>query len=1260
MVGVNGSSIDVEGVVSMDIVLGGQRLSADFVVVRSLSVQSLLGIDFLKRHRCVIDVPNKVMQCHGLKIPLETAGNREQDGPVCQAMVTLMENVTVPAWSEVEVLASTNSLCSGGTWLVEGLSNKNMPQVLVACAAVTPIKDRELGCIPVRMVNPSSVDVTIYRGMAVAVVERISDCHIAAAVHCPVNNTVSDVSPRKKEMLYNCVQSCEDLSEQEREEMLTLLLMYEDVLADKDEELGRTALVQHSIDTGDAPPIKQQVRSIPVARQHEVRKLLDEMLQKDVIQPSASPWASPVVLVQKKDGTLRFCVDYRKLNAVTRKDAYPLPRIDETLEALGGSKWFSTLDLLSGYWQVEMNEQDRSKTAFSTREGLFEFKVMPFGLCNAPATFQRLMDMVLAGVKWSRCLVYLDDIIVMGKSFHHHLLNLRVVIDKLREAGLKMKLSKCAFFRKEVLYLGHKISREGISTDPSKVDAVNKWPTPATVQELQKFLGLTGYYKRYVRNFASIAKPLHRLTEKGRDFKWTAECAEAFGRLKGLLVSAPILTFPDFNNSFILDTDASEYALGAVLSQEVEGCERVVAFASRVMNKAERKYSVTRKELLAVVTFTKHFRSYLLGRRFVLRTDHSALQWLYSFKEPEGQTARWLEMLQEFDFQVIHRRGRDHGNADALSRPNIQSGHAVPIASTSTLDSSVQQLQQSDEAIGPLYRAMCLGTKPDPGTQKGACRELVQLLEQWDQLVLKDAILYRQHEDANGYSHLQLIVPKVCRDDVLHKVHNAPSGGHLGEAKTLNRLQERFYWPGHVDAVKLWCKCCADCAARKNPGQRRRAPLQSVQAGYPMQIVAVDIVGPFSPVQTGNCYVLVVSDYFTKWMEAFAIPNQEAVTVAEKLVEEVFCRFSIPEQLHSDQGRQFEGKVMQEVCKLLRINKTRTTAYHPQSDGLVERLNRTLLHMLAATVHEYPGDWDKQLRVVCMAYNTSVHQSTGFSPFFLMFGRPARIPVDLEYGTAPMEETSPQEYGRNLRQRLEKAFSAVRIHTGAALERQKELYNRRVHGEEYQVGDLVWLHNPIIPKGAKRKLHCPWIGPYKVVKKLSTVVYRIQDTRPSRRKRLVVHFDRLKPCPSMGVAKPEGQDHPGDGGSPDGVEEQIPQQQEQRQDNAELIIVDDEEETLEIRPRNRGPMRQPMELRQQEIPEPLQHGDEATGRDVLRQQEIPEPLQHVDEQEATESDVQNEELPQPEAPPQEDVVRQHRYPRRHHQVPDYYGAVPYV
>ena len=392
------------------------------------------------------------------------------------------------------------------------------------------------------------------------------------------------------------------------------------------------------------------------------------MLDQGIIEVSSSPWSSPVVLVKKKDGSTRFCINYRKLNATTCKDSYPLPRIDDALDSLAGSKYFSTLDLQSGYHQVAMHPESKEKTAFISHAGLYQFNVLSFGLTNAPPQFQRLMSRVLHGLEWKVCLVYMDDIIIFSPSFAEHLSRLKLVFDRFRAANLKLKPSKCYFSRDSVNYLGFVVSSKGIAPDPYKLDAVRSFPTPKTVKEVRSFLGLCNYYRRFVKDFANIASPLDHLTRKNVRFSWSSDCEIAFAELKSRLCSPPILAYPNFDLPFHLYTDASQYAIGFILGQVVDGKEVVLAYGGRELSDAEKKYSTTERESLAVVNGIKRYQPYLTGQLFFVHTDHGSLSWLMKVKDPTGRLARWALQLQQYDFQIIHRSGSSNGNMDALSR----------------------------------------------------------------------------------------------------------------------------------------------------------------------------------------------------------------------------------------------------------------------------------------------------------------------------------------------------------------------------------------------------------------------------------------------------------------------------------------------------------------------------------------------------------------------------------------------------------------
>eukprot|EP00731_Ephydatia_muelleri_P039115 Em1119g1a len=655
------------------------------------------------------------------------------------------------------------------------------------------------------------------------------------------------------------------------------------------------------------------------------------------------------------------------------------------------------------------------------------------------------MDIVLTGLQRTSCLVYLDDIIVLGRTFTEHLSNLGSVFSRIRDAGLKIKPEKCSFLKEKVKYLGHIVSKEGIAADPEKTATVKTW-----LQQVPRRCNSSWDWQTtivdLIKDFAQIAKPLHKLTSS---FLWTTECQKSFKILRHLLSSPPILSYPDFTKPFILDTDASNDGIGGVLSQlDKDGGEHVVAYGSRLLIKPERNYCVTRKELLAVVTFVTHFRTYLLGHTFTLRTDHGPLTWLYSMNEPEGQVARWLQKLQEYNFEIVHRKGLRHINTDALSRLPChqcglneeviqEEGSSVAVVQLSGLSAEeILNNQREDQDLKTIIEAKMTQTRPpNPKPKTGQCLEQRRLLQLWEHLLLRNGLLYRK-----------------CIDQ-----------------KTLQKLKDRFYLPGHWKSVQEWCHTCPACSQRKTPTPKNLAPLQIVTVSSPMQKVAIDILGPLPITLAGNKYILVAADYFSKWIEAYA------TTIARKLLDEMFCRFALPEKLHSDQGRQFEAEVTTQLCQFLQIEKTRTTPYHPQSDG-------------------------------------SVQSTTGYFPFFLMFGLEARLPIDLIYNlNGEQEETADKSYSTYVnkqREQFAEAYEKVRQNVSQKQCYQSQQYNRRIHGKPFE---LVWLFNPTIKKGQSRKFHRPWGGPYRICEKLSDVTYCVQHTGNNKGK--VVHFNRLKKCP---------------------------------------------------------------------------------------------------------------------------------------------------
>lgn len=851
------------------------------------------------------------------------------------------------------------------------------------------------------------------------------------------------------------------LVREEKTELLRLLESYNSLF---DGHLGRTSLAEHVIVTGDAKPVNlPPYRTSPMKKQI-IEDQVQKMLQEGIIEPASGPWAAPVVISNRPPREPRFCVDFRGLNQLTVKDSYPLPRVDESLDFLSRGKFLSTLDLARGYWQVAVAEESRPKTAFITHCGLFQFRVLPFGLSNAPATFQRLMNTVLAGLIYKSCAVYLDDIVVASPTFEQHLADLEEVLVRLRSAGLSLKLSKCQFCLSELTFLGYRVTPSGIHPDPDKVKAVMDFKVPTSAKHVRQFLGLSGYYRRFVKDYARHAEPLFALTKKDAPFTWDSKCQAAMELLKNCITSAPVLRFPDFERPFFIHADACDAGLGAALMQrDDEGRDVAVAHASRALHKSEKTYFTLEKECLAVIWALEHFRPYVEGLHVTVYSDHSSLRWLMSRPNPSGRLARWSLRLQDFDFSIVHKPGKHNKVPDALSRNHLPAtdtpmdllpAYAVigsldlrtlpPVMLTD--HSHVRQLQLEDPVTGELLHRL------EDNSQSGTSHDL-------SQYTALDGLLYFYDPKTKCGLHplkqMKLYAPTAMRGCLLKYYHDHPTAGHLGTTKTLARLRLRFSWPSMASDVNKYVVSCSVCQITK-PSQNKPAGLMvPIQPQRPWEYNGVDYVGPLPRTASGNAYVIVFVDYFSKWIEVSAVREATAQVAANKFISDIFARHGAPSYLITDRGTPFVSELFEHVVSTLGTEHRLTTAYHLQTNA-TERVNRTLKTAIRAYVGDKHTAWEKYIPQICFALRTAPHESTGLSPSMMLYGRELETPLDLV--TQPTWDGVDEPgvpYPECLKVSLQEAHDLARAVLAVSHDRQKPYYDLRCRHVSYKIGDLV-------------------------------------------------------------------------------------------------------------------------------------------------------------------------------------------------------------
>lgn len=1298
------SSIPVTTLGSVNIRLLGQQIEFHLIPNDAPFLQDgILGIGFLKERNAVLDFKNKCLLFDGSSIPfteVECVTLEPRSVTPFHALVTNPEKGTgyIPLIKSVDGIYFGDAIVTnsnGKAYLPifntnEQYYNMEVPSIVLqeydtldTLTSLTGAAEAANG-LCVSKTNASSPsqcqssrlyeshDPTNSKKSHYSIINEVTP-YDTQDIHRGSNTSCGAIDPRKFRLAsgrrsnFNITSSSnfddrvdlilqllrvDHLNSEERSNLITLIQEHSDRFHLPFDRLEYTNAAQHSIPTINEAPIHTKQYRFPPIHKEEINNQVNTLLSDEIIEYSNSPYNSPLWIVPKKPDSAgnkrwRMVIDYRALNEKTIGDAYPLPNITDILDQLGNAKYFSVLDLASGFHQIPMDSKDAPKTAFSTPHGHYQFKRMPFGLKNAPATFQRLMDNVLSGLQGNELFVYMDDIVIYARSLQEHSVKFNRLMKRLRDANLKLQPDKCEFLRKEVAYLGHVIGSDGVKPDPNKIKAITNFPTPRNPKGIKQFLGLVGYYRRFIPQFSKIAKPLTDLLKKDKAFIWETLQTRAFDELRNFLCTEPILRYPDFTQTFVLTTDASGYAIGGVLSQGKIGKDLPIAYVSRILNKAEQNYSTIEKECLAIVYCTNHFRPYLYGMKFIIITDHKPLVWLHSIKDPSSRLWKWRTKLAEYEYDIQYKKGSLNHNADALSRnpPSVRtlsltvqppdpdsdesldeeilanfepvedeleeippspepqeliveevneetneshfslesdtesddSEHlslppdSVPTEineqvneQPKTIDSRDSLLKQKDNIVIFIYmsgapfdngakelqkagqlpqyrdivyeraKVSSIGNKTlialplklndrtpiEAENIKGCMQSLADVMEQlrlpsfsihktekFDDIpwtyVLKQLIKYLENIPTKITICKNLVqTPEVHeRLPLIAESHSSAVGGHKGVTKTYNRLRPHFYWNTMKKEIQEFIQKCRQCQIKKLTRVKNKQPMIITDTpGSAFDKVSLDIMGPLPVTRMGNSYILTIQDLLTKYSVAVPLQRAFSVTIADALTKNFICLYGAPRAILTDQGTNFLSSLIRNLTKKFNIKHFKTTAYHPQSNGSLERSHHVLTEYLKTQINK-DNEWDEHIALAMFSYNTSVHESTQYSPFELVFGRLPRIPTS----HPPIEEETDTTYRQYLTELFNKLYDTqedARQHLIKSKIRSKRYYDKRINPCNLQPGNNVYL----LKEPRRGKFADQYTGPYKVLEILSHNNIKILFHNRPR----IVHIDKLK------------------------------------------------------------------------------------------------------------------------------------------------------